>query len=548
MCTITEKLFDIKKMMESSAASKSSMGEASATHNLILLHPKINPTDIKANGLLFSEQSIRKFVKYHVSNPQVVKLRKKAIDSKELLESETVRSILYLGTDIFAIYRNLSIGKASGYLGAKGDSKYGYVKLGQNLKTKEWVAIKIINNPFQEIDYEAIDDCDDHDEVENEVDMKVSNETLAIDKKILTEISTLKELGLLKGYGCSNNKMYIAQTLFIGDTLNNYVFGAKFLNFSSNFQEQAIKHLIVISINLMKSLELLHRKGIIHRDLHGDNIIIEHSQLKANIVDFGSSLKMSELENPGMGKRDLFQENMKCVMLILKILENPFESFNRNPSVRQNLIKYKHILDSVLKIVVMFRSSPYGFDSLVPYINVLTDAFNREFNKTTSATGNSNISLPKFDVKMELELKKMHNFIQMQSSLNHFEFAKMLYNSYIENIDGNGSKRSELIKKLNTDIEDYFQNEIRYCQSRDCSEEDIREQETSLMAMIDARKSYYVLPNTLLGDDEQLQKDVIKMMGACKALETYRTVLYKYENYNDEHFNEMNTECNKAGF
>ncbi|MGB1241733.1 MAG: AAA family ATPase, partial [Chitinophagales bacterium] len=63
-----------------------------------------------------------------------------------------------------------------------------------------------------------------------------------------------------------------------------------------------IEHFLIVAIQLAKTLHLLHRKHIIHKDLNSNNVIIEPKSLKTTLIDFGISskvgLKTPYLSNP----------------------------------------------------------------------------------------------------------------------------------------------------------------------------------------------------------------------------------------------------------
>jgi protein kinase len=59
------------------------------------------------------------------------------------------------------------------------------------------------------------------------------------------------------------------------------------------FDEKAIKHIVS---QILLGLQHCHSKGYVHRDLKGDNILINTSDLEVKICDFGIALHEKEID------------------------------------------------------------------------------------------------------------------------------------------------------------------------------------------------------------------------------------------------------------
>ncbi|MGB3637671.1 MAG: protein kinase [Rivularia sp. (in: cyanobacteria)] len=100
------------------------------------------------------------------------------------------------------------------------------------------------------------------------------------------EATTLEFLGEgseqipnLFAYFSENGLFYLVQEWIQGQTLTNIVETNGCLN------EQAVKDIL---ISLLPVLEYVHSKGIIHRDIKPDNIILRNSNNKPVLIDFGA--------------------------------------------------------------------------------------------------------------------------------------------------------------------------------------------------------------------------------------------------------------------
>ncbi|MGB6294575.1 MAG: serine/threonine-protein kinase [Rivularia sp. (in: cyanobacteria)] len=107
-----------------------------------------------------------------------------------------------------------------------------------------------------------------------------------IQQKFEREAATLEFLGEgseqipnLFAYFSENGLFYLVQEWIQGQTLTNIVEKQGCLN------EQAVKDILQ---SLLPVLEYVHSKGIIHRDIKPDNIILRNSNHKPVLIDFGA--------------------------------------------------------------------------------------------------------------------------------------------------------------------------------------------------------------------------------------------------------------------
>lgn len=120
--------------------------------------------------------------------------------------------------------------------------------------------------------------------------LKPSVKNKKLEKLILErfekEAAILEKLGeecfqipQLYAYFAESNQFLLVQEWIEGDTLRNW------RKQQENISEEQVKAII---ISLLNVLEYVHKKGIIHRDIKPDNIIIRKSDGKPVLIDFGA--------------------------------------------------------------------------------------------------------------------------------------------------------------------------------------------------------------------------------------------------------------------
>jgi non-specific serine/threonine protein kinase len=151
------------------------------------------------------------------------------------------------------------------------EGKYGLVKRAINLKTREEVSIKIIGRK------NLIDDTK-LKEVKQEIEILMHCNHCGIVKFIDYFEENNKEK--------NTNNIYIVMEHLSGGDLASLIIK------NGPLPE---KKVISISWNIAKSLEYLHKLGIVHRDIKPENIVLD-SQNNPKIIDFGLSRIISHNE------------------------------------------------------------------------------------------------------------------------------------------------------------------------------------------------------------------------------------------------------------
>ncbi|MBW4613122.1 MAG: protein kinase [Desmonostoc vinosum HA7617-LM4] len=107
-----------------------------------------------------------------------------------------------------------------------------------------------------------------------------------VQERFQREAAILEDLGdfseqipRLYAYFQSSGQFYLVQEWIQGDTLTTK------MQQQGLFSESAVSGILV---NLLPTLEYVHSKGIIHRDIKPDNIILRHRDGKPVLIDFGA--------------------------------------------------------------------------------------------------------------------------------------------------------------------------------------------------------------------------------------------------------------------
>ena len=144
-----------------------------------------------------------------------------------------------------------------------GDGTYGTVYKGLNTETNSYVAIKILKKNFSNF-----------------------NECLQLNEiKILKELNHENIIKLLEVIREENNKVSLIFE-YLDENLNDFI--NKYEEKKEKIPEQTIKNILH---QILEGLNYLHSQGIIHRDLKPDNILLDLTNKKVKIADFGTAKK-----------------------------------------------------------------------------------------------------------------------------------------------------------------------------------------------------------------------------------------------------------------
>eukprot|EP01103_Thecamoeba_quadrilineata_P005225 TRINITY_DN15051_c0_g1_i1.p1 TRINITY_DN15051_c0_g1~~TRINITY_DN15051_c0_g1_i1.p1 ORF type:complete len:534 (-),score=113.67 TRINITY_DN15051_c0_g1_i1:206-1807(-) len=149
-----------------------------------------------------------------------------------------------------------------------GQGSFGKVYLGLNSLTGELLAIKQINL---------------EDEQNPEKEFGDTREVQALEREIAI-LRNLRHPNVVRYYGtsCGNNKLNI----FL-----EYVSGGSIFSLLQKFGQFPEEVIAVYTRQILTGLEYLHSHQIIHRDIKGGNVLVDHSGV-IKLADFGASKKL----------------------------------------------------------------------------------------------------------------------------------------------------------------------------------------------------------------------------------------------------------------
>lgn len=234
-----------RMLLERGAQSSGEHSEpASATPEN--LHPKVNGAHLFRNGFLLPDSALQAVRNDPELRP--TKLKKYTPEIPSLLRSVVIgrrsRYILYDSNQFFTTCEGCLDGcPSTNPLGKGGQAK---VKIAQDCASGEFHAVRIARSlaPY--------------------------------------ELEILQVMGDLQDYVYHGGKHYIIQTLHHGQTL------AAFQLASGPEAEAQLKQ---IAINLLCQLHRLHSHGYLHRDLAGQNVMIDPDTLAVRLIDFGFAIR-----------------------------------------------------------------------------------------------------------------------------------------------------------------------------------------------------------------------------------------------------------------
>lgn len=171
--------------------------------------------------------------------------------------------------------------------GILGQGGFGIIYFAMDLKENRKVAIKEYfpygkshrNNFTQEITFQ--DSEERRNNKESCYDLFLNEAT------ILQNLSEFNEVVSYKDYFMENNTVYIVMEYFEGITLREWIQNSNKLKPIECFD---------LLKPFMNGMSMIHEKGIIHRDICPENILISE-KLDLRIVDFGSALDLKRMNN-----------------------------------------------------------------------------------------------------------------------------------------------------------------------------------------------------------------------------------------------------------
>ena len=131
-----------------------------------------------------------------------------------------------------------------------GNGSFGEIYKGENIRTKEFVAIKR--------------------------EKQTNNKLLKHEAKIYNYLGKQRGFLELKWFGISNNYSYLVTNL-LGDSLL----------LIKQHKSLLLSEIKSIGVQMVKRIHLLHEKSLLHRDIKPDNFVFDQSNTMVYLIDFG---------------------------------------------------------------------------------------------------------------------------------------------------------------------------------------------------------------------------------------------------------------------
>ena len=200
------------------------------------------------------------------------------------------------------------IGKKYKKLNKIGKGSFGEVYKGENLRTKEMIAIKLES-------------------------VLSKSKLLKNEARIMKYLNPMEGISNIKWFGVDNNYTYLVFDL-LGNSLDTYI---------NRLGKFSLKTTILLGIQMIDRVKNLHNKGILHRDIKPDNFLMgRQDPNRLYIIDFG--LSKNFLNN---GEHIKKKDNKKMTGTVRYASINLHKGIE--PSRRDDLISIGYVLIYFLK-------------------------------------------------------------------------------------------------------------------------------------------------------------------------------------------------------
>lgn len=237
-------------------------------------------------------------------------------------------------------------------------------------------------------------------------------------------------------------KYYNSDSGILLENLKNkeYILLSEFQN-KVNYKNNSIYPLIVK--NLIDGLNLLHKYGIYHLDIKGNNIFINKDTGEIKYIDFGSSIINENLQQiKSNNKEQTFSSNLKK-----NFNSNNKEQIFNNKKLSYNSNKYKKPIN---KLSVIIPNTPKN-NKYIPSFTIYYILKEHIKNLTKE-------NLKLLD-KVALGLVLFNIFPDNMKSVipNEFEID---YNSYVDFINTKLDEVDDIIYPLNNSLKQYLKTNL----------------------------------------------------------------------------------------
>ena len=205
----------------------------------------------------------------------------------------------------------------------------------------------------------------------------IEDKTLINEAKIYNYLNNIEFIPIFKGFIKDENNIYIIIELMDDNIsiLKNNITSTKFKN---------------ISIQLINTIEFLHTKGIVHRDIKPNNILLSNNKIK--ICDFGFSKQIiknkKHIEYKKIDKiigtpnfisinihnlieptrRDDIESIFYIIIYLIKDLPWREKDLNETKLIKENLLSIDLLSENEKKIFKLIRE--LEFSNTPPYQSI----------------------------------------------------------------------------------------------------------------------------------------------------------------------------------
>lgn len=210
------------------------------------------------------------------------------------------------------------------------------VFLGINNRTKEKVAIKVIKNKTLYIRTAL-----------NEIDIL----------SYLSEEGTQSETHVrLIGSTETNEETWI---------ITEFLSGGDMINYADEFRESSLNNKIKVLRNMAQCIVDIHHKGVAHRDIKLENLIIDRGTLKVKLIDFGTSCLINAGKHLQLKYRNITACSAPAIFGTYDLLSpEVYKKYTQNG--RRNFVIQNYLANDIYALGVtffdLFDEAKYIFD------------------------------------------------------------------------------------------------------------------------------------------------------------------------------------------
>lgn len=252
-----------------------------------------------------------------------------------------------------------------------GSGTFGSIYKGQNIRTNEYVAIKI-------------------EPIKNDLKL-LKNESI-----IYQYLNGCHNIPSVKWFGKDNNNYYMVIDL-LGPSLQDLI---------ETKNKLCLKITLKIGIKIISIIKIIHDKGLVHRDIKPENFLFSLDNLnKLYLIDFGLCKKIifenkhNQIKKTSgiIGSKNYMsinshnhielsrRDDLESIGYMLLYLYNGTLDWNNESNeikilnMKQNVLNYDNIPNVIINYIKLVKSLDY---EETPNYNLIIDEFKKEIELT----------------------------------------------------------------------------------------------------------------------------------------------------------------------